>query len=291
MISLNHTTQGEVKGADPDRATTVETTAAINGASNPRPEQPSLASCNNRGVGPIKLPTEKTRPQLDPATAKVLLYGRPKIGKSTLAASIDPDHTLFLACEEGLGGLSTYQLPIKTWNEFREAGALLASGEHHYTTVVVDTVDELLQLCQEDVLKRLRVEHPGDVAHGKGWRAISDEFVLRVGKLCDLGMGVWFVSHAHTTQNKTNLGEITVTEPTLSGRSYRWLTGLVDFIFLAQSRLGKDGEERLLRTQAGEGYEAGGRLHLPDPLPLDSAALKAAMEAAQKQVTSQRSDQ
>lgn len=228
----------------------------------------------------MKLPTEKTPPNLTATQAKVLLYGVPKIGKSTLAAGIDPDHTLFLACEAGLSGLNTYQLPIGNWREFREAGALLASKEHKYTTVVIDTVDELLQMCTDDVLSKLGVTHAEDLGYGKGWRAISDEFRLRVNRLCSLDLGVWFISHAKEHEKNTLVGTVSRYEPTISGATGRWLTGLVDYIFFATSQLTDGGEERILRTEPSGSWEAGGRIKLPDPLLLDAATVREAMETA-----------
>jgi hypothetical protein len=228
----------------------------------------------------IALPTAKTAPSLTSDSAKVLLFGPPKIGKSTFCAGLDPDHVLFLACEPGLGALETFAVPVTSWEEFREVGVELKKGKHDFRIVVVDTVDELVRMCQDSVVKRLGIAHPSDLDYGKGWSQVGEEFRLRIANLANLGLGVWFVSHSKDVAIKTKVGEVTKSVPDIGGQARSFLVGFCDLILFATSTLGEHGEERLLRTAASENYEAGGRYQLADPLPLDPEAFKAAFEAA-----------
>lgn len=220
---------------------------------------------------PIELPTEKTPPSLTVDTATVLLYGDPKVGKSSFCAGLDPDHTLFLACEPGLGGLETFSIPIKSWQGFREANIALSAGSHEFTTVVIDTVDVLARLCLEQVCVDLGVTYPQEPQH---WNKLTEEFRLRVGQTCSLGLGVWFISHARAEEIKSRVGTITKLRPDISSGPRRFLVGFVDLILYATSEQTKDGERRLLRTAATENYDAGGRYQLTDPLPLDAAVFR-----------------
>lgn len=246
----------------------------------------------------MTLPTEKSVPTLsNPDKLKALLYGPPKVGKSTFASQINRDHTLFIATEPGLGALEVFQVPVTNWKEFREVGADLAKDPKHYEVVVVDTVDELYRMCSDHVCEELGIKHPADADYGKGWAAVRDEFALRVGKLTSLGFGVWFISHAEDREVKKKVGSKTVTQPSLTGQGRKYLTGFVDFIFLATWEGDEEGEKRVLRTQGAEHHEAGGRLlegasPLPDPLPLDAGALRKAMadslEAPKKQAAKKK---
>jgi hypothetical protein len=233
----------------------------------------------------MTLPTEKSALTLSPDKVKALLYGPPKIGKSTFASQINPEHTLFVATEPGLGSLEVYESPVKTWDEFRQIGADLAKDSKQFEVVVIDTVDELYRMCSEHVCNDLGIKHPSDADYGKGWSAVSDEFRLRVGKLAGLGLGVWFISHAEDREVKKKVGSKTVTQPTLSGQARKFLTGFVDFILLATWEGDEETDKRVLHTQGAENHEAGGRVPsgakpLPDPLPLDAAILRKEMAAS-----------
>lgn len=233
----------------------------------------------------MTLPTEKSKPGLRLETAKALLYGPPKIGKSTFAAEIDSDRTLFLACEPGLGALEVFSVDVRDWKTFREIGADLAKDPQHYKIVVVDTVDELYRMCSDHICKEMGIQHPADADYGKGWAAVADEFRLRVGKLANLGLGVWFISHSKDREVKKKVGSKTVTSPTVSGQGREFITGFCDFIFLATWEGDEESSKRVLRTQGAEEHEAGGRMPrnaqpLTDPLPLDAGALRKDMARA-----------
>jgi hypothetical protein len=235
----------------------------------------------------VALPTEKSKPGLRLSTAKVMIYGPPKIGKSTFASELLPDNTLFLACEPGLDGLEVFSEPIKKWADFRQAVEELAADPKQFRIVVVDTVDELYRMCSDHVCAEFGIKHPADLEYGKGWGAVGDEFRLRVGKLSNLGLGVWFVSHAKDVEVKKKVGTKTVTQSTLAGQGRQYITGFVDLIFLATWEGDEESSRRILRTQGGEEHEAGGRmpkeaLPLTDPLPLEAKALAADFTRAMK---------
>jgi hypothetical protein len=208
----------------------------------------------------IELPTKKTAPTLSATTAKVLLYGPPKIGKTTLAGTINPDTTLILATEAGQGALEAYIQPVPNWQSFREVYAALSVGNHAYETVVIDTVDLLQDFCQEFTMKELGVLHPSDLGYGKGWRAVSDRFKLGVGGLASLGLGIWFISHSKDVEVDQRVGKITKTVPSVSGAARDFLTGFCDHIFYMAAVDTEGGEVRAIKTDASEYWEAGSRL-------------------------------
>lgn len=237
----------------------------------------------------IVLPTEKTTPGLSIETAKGLLHGHPKVGKSTLLAELS-DRALFLATEAGLGAISAYALAIGSWDEFRAVGPQLKAqkdaGTLAFDIVVIDTADMLAKFCSDKVCSDLGIKHPSDLDYGKGWSAVTDEFRLRVAALSALGLGVWFISHSKDVELKTRTGTKIKTQPSLSGGMRDFLTGFVDVIlYAAIEDDGEGGERRVLHTQPTENIEAGQRVPrdkppLPDVLPLDAGALREAFSKA-----------
>lgn len=231
----------------------------------------------------MPLPTEKTKPYLNASTANVLLYGAPKTGKTTLAASIDPENTLFVACEPGLAAQSVYAVEISDWASFRELCAELDAERDRFKTIVIDTVGDLYGYCLAHVLEVNEIRDPS-ADNSRGYSLAKDEFRRVVSKLMALGRGVWFIAHAEDRDIKTRTGEITKTIPGLTGKTMDFLAQRADFILLLEVTSTEHGEVRQLRTAKTENYEAGGRVSLPDPIPLDAAALSKAIEEACEQI-------
>ena len=241
----------------------------------------------------MTLPTEKNTPGQNPLRKKILVYGEPKVGKSTMASKLFPE-AIFLATDPtGLEELPVFKVDVRDWTTFRKVGQEIAQGNHPFEAIVIDTVDELSRFCAEEVLSKLPGARPGggyrhasDWDYGKGWNAISEEFRLRVAKISALGLPVVFISHAKSRTDKDRAGqEVTRYSPDIGSGGLRdWLLKFVDSIFYAEVRPTDDGEVRLLRTMPSETYLAGarqpeGRPALPDPLPLDGRRLRAALEA------------
>lgn len=234
-------------------------------------------------AGPrITLPTKKSAPTLDPSRAKILLYGEQGIGKTTLASRIEPDSTLILATEPGTGGIEAYVQRILSWEEFRSVANELATTEHHFSTVVIDTVDELHRMCQDAVMSQHKIAHPSDLEWGKGWGFVADEWKLKIGRLCNLGLGVIFTSHAVGEEYDKSFGKGVRMSPSLNNKNGQWLMGFVDYVLYATTLSDADGRDmRVLRGQPSPAWKAktrglpeDERRPLPDWLPMEPGALR-----------------
>jgi hypothetical protein len=94
----------------------------------------------------VALPTTKTKPTTDLAKQSILLYGVPKLGKSSFASQFA--EAMFFECEPGLNHLEVFKVPTYSWDAFLEACKLLAKGDHNFKTLVIDTVDILITCRQ-----------------------------------------------------------------------------------------------------------------------------------------------
>ncbi|MCC5829274.1 MAG: ATP-binding protein [Phycisphaeraceae bacterium] len=226
----------------------------------------------------IALPKAKTTPTADLATKTTLIYGPPKIGKSTFAAQF-PD-ALFFECEPGLGELSVYKVPTYSWPDLLEACKLVAAGGHPFKTVVIDTIDNAFKYCTDHINAKHNVEYEGDLAHGKGWAFVKNEWHRVLTRLASLPMGLVLISHAVDKRIETRTGEYTKTQPSLPDRARQVVLGMVDMILycdtVSRPRSGGDGKGvdivRVMRTKPHPTYEAGDRTgRLPEVMPLDFA--------------------
>lgn len=217
------------------------------------------------------LPVKKTPPKQKLEEQIILLYGPPKIGKSTLASQFD--NPLFLATEAGLNNLEVYQVPIPTWDTFLNACKEIATGKHNFRTIIIDTIDNLFRACSEAVRKKNNIQHESDLEWGKGWQLVKDEFVRALTKLSLLSYGLVMISHADNIEIKTRTAKINKTIPTLPKSAREIVLGMSDIILLIESVVTDSGEQRIIRTKPSENWEAGDRTgRLPAVLPLDFKA-------------------
>ena len=234
----------------------------------------------------MTLPTNKTAPKKDIQDFVTLIYGPPKIGKSTFCAGADG--ALFLSTEPGLNFLEVYQTEILTWKEFLEACGEIRGSKHEFRTIVIDTIDNLYKMCAEYVLGKHNVDHQSDLEFGKGWDLVNTELMRRLNALALLPYGLMMVSHAQDKEVKARTGKERRIAPTLPNSAAKHILSLADFILYAETVEATDeqghitGYERVLHSQPTTIYEAGNRSQckLADPLPLDYAVFTAALSAA-----------
>ena len=141
------------------------------------------------------LPTSKTEIDNKLADQIMLVYGRPKIGKSTFCSCYEK--AIFLATEPGLNHLAVYRTPVNSWQKFLEICKELGAGKHEFKTIVIDTIDNLVDYCQEYVCSREGINHPSDYDYGKGWAMVTAELHRVLSKLSLLPYGLIMIRYAN----------------------------------------------------------------------------------------------
>lgn len=233
----------------------------------------------------MKLPTEKTKARRSVDCVSMLLYGAPKIGKSTFCSRFD--NALFLACEPGLSYLETFNVNISSWKDFLDALKELEKG-CDFKTIIIDTVDQMWAYCVRALLDAYKIQFVGDLAFGKGYALIEGEFQKAIMRLMALRKGVVFISHATFAELDTPQGKIKKIVPSIPERARNVVMPLVDVIGYAASGVSIDSsgnavEQRVLRTQPGAFWEAGDRSgRLPEMIPFKFAAFKYYFEAQEE---------
>ena len=219
------------------------------------------------------LPTTKTPPRAALSDLTVLVYGPTKIGKSTWCSR--SEGALFLATEAGLNNLEVFQAPIATWEQLLAACAEIAEGKHPFKTIVLDTVDNAYRMCADYVCARHKVDHESDLAYGKGYALINNEFYRVLNKLALLPYGLFLISHSQEREFETRTGKVMRIVPTLPDKARRTVLGMVDMVLFCdlETGTGADGKptvRRVMRTKPSAAYEAGDRTgRLPEVIDLD----------------------
>lgn len=228
------------------------------------------------------LPTEKSPQISELAKQVILLYGRAKIGKSTLCSKFD--NPLFIATESGLNQLEVFKVSVNTWEKFLEACSEIAKGQHKFKTIVIDTVDNLVTFCSDYICRTHDINHPADLPHGKGWNFVTVELQRALAKLSMLPYGLILVSHCDTEEIETKTKKYNRFTISISGKNRGIFLNMADLILFIDSEMDKDGNERrLIRCRPSLYWEAGNRFgKLPDTINLDYNELAKYFEPAKE---------
>lgn len=203
------------------------------------------------------IPTKPTPPETEFSKFLTMIYGAPKVGKSTFCAGLDKP--LFLDTENGLKSLTTYRVGIGTWEEFQAVCKELQAekGKLPFKTLVIDTIDNLYGYCRDYVRKKLKIQHESDAAYGKGYDAVKSEFAPAMGFLKSLGMGVIYVSHAKSEKIEIRSGSYDRWSPTLSKQASDVLIPALDYIMFAEIVSTDKGDQRVIHTKPCQYWVAG----------------------------------
>jgi len=206
-------------------------------------------------TGPVRLPTERSKPKQKLSSYSILLYGEKKVGKTTMCA--EPEATLFVPFEPGTKALSVFEMKPEDWGHFKKiVNALCKDKKNRFKTVVIDTVSVAYKRCWEWVCKQHVIGHPSEEKWGKAWTDISDEFTKTFDKLIHSGKGVIFVAHSHTQRIETVDDEYDHISPALPKQANEYFSAIVDIWAYYGYRKGK----RYLTINGDESVAAGQRI-------------------------------
>lgn len=201
----------------------------------------------------------------------VLIYGRPKIGKTTLAAQFPKN--LLLAFEPGYNGLNNKMVqPITKWADFMTVINQLSRPEvqEKFDTITIDTADIAWDYCEKYICAQNpkdNGETPKTIAEipwGKGYDLCKKAYDDAFRRIAILGYGLVFISHEQVRTVKTEKGEeYQKIMPTLVERPKLIVNRLVDIIAYLRESL--DDGKRYIYTRGNEKFEAGSRFKYMSP--------------------------
>lgn len=227
----------------------------------------------------MPLPKERSKIDLDYLNKIYLIYGVPKSGKTNLVSKItegdsDDNKVIFFPTEPGHKFQSIYKWqkfneatgkyedPV-CWEDFLTCARELLIEEHDFKAIAIDIADNLFRWCSEYVCKKNDIDHESDMAYGKGYSLIRQEFIKPIEFLAQKGFGIFFISHEGMTEKQVGPRKVSYTDTTLPNTAKKIIHGISDYIFYIHTDLEKN---RWIQTKSSENVNAGDRMGTLPPL-------------------------
>lgn len=135
---------------------------------------------------------------------RIVIYGVPGIGKTTLAAAMPSP--IFLPVEDGLGTLEVDSFPVPhSYDDVLECVRELVTQPHDYKTLVVDSLDRLEPMLWQHVCRTVPVgqgkvaANIEDYGYGKGYTHAKTEWLNLLDgfdALREKGVTITLIAHS-----------------------------------------------------------------------------------------------
>lgn len=179
---------------------------------------------------------------------RILVYGRPGVGKSTFASGAD--RPLFLDIEKGSMKIDVSRCHPESYDEFIHT---LKNWPVEFRTCVVDTIDALERLIFGSICRELAVDCIEAIGYGKGYNKAVDRWNEVLSELDVLrtrhGVEVILLSHS-VVRNVTNPSgtDYTRHELGIHAKSVGTLTAWVDSLAYADIEHTVTKAEKIITT-------------------------------------------
>ena len=217
----------------------------------------------------------------------VMIYGKPKSGKTTAAASFP--NSILLAFEKGYNAISgVLAQDITKWSDAKLVLRQLEKPEAKakFETVIIDTVPIAWDYVEQYICAQNSVSKISDISWGSGFSACKKEFESFLRKITLLGYGVVLISHSVSRIEKDQNGnEVEIISPDMPKRAAEICNSLVDLIGYIGTEYTETGEaRRYLYTRETPRLFAGSRWKYMEPkIPFGyNELVKAVSDAIEK---------
>ena len=135
---------------------------------------------------------------------RIVIYGRGKMGKTTLASEFP--NPIFIQTEEGEGSIEITTFanePLKKYSEIEEAIEALLMQDHDFKTVVIDSLTQLEPIIWAEVCRKHNWQTIESAGYGKGYieaDATWRHFLDGLEELRRKGMTVVMIAHEQVEQ-------------------------------------------------------------------------------------------
>jgi hypothetical protein len=214
---------------------------------------------------------------------KGIVYGDNGVGKTTLLAS--SKNPIIMDMEGNCSHIEAPKCPINTLDDFDDFLYALASQEHDYKTLVIDSIDSLEVLISGKIAQ---AHSPQELSFGKSaaiWARYIKDIVSRLENLSkQKGMSILFTAHWKVKAANNPMTEqydrydLRISEAMRTGFC-NWVQFIVlalkEVIFEDRKEVGfgkkkaKNIERRVLYTRGDPTYYGKNVFNLPEKMPMD----------------------
>lgn len=224
---------------------------------------------------------------------RLAIHGTSGIGKTSFAACAPSP--IFIDLERGSSHVDVARFPTpESWTDVLAMLRELATADHSYETVVIDTLDALEHLIWHHLLDaakgRWNSIEAYDGGYGRGWAAAAEQFQLLTQYLDKLqtrrGMNVILLAHSTFRKTKNAMGDdwerfaLDINEKA-ANILREWAEDVLfaaPEVYTDRTRESKDGKNyqakavstgrRVLHTAYNAAYDAKNRHSLPETIDL-----------------------
>lgn len=192
------------------------------------------------------------------STIKMLIYGQPGMGKSTLALSA-PEPVMF-DFDGGVNRVNkAFQCPtlqVQSWEQALDALDELKSGEVPFQTIVIDTAGKMLDFMSDYIMRndsKMKMRDGSLALKGYGARKVM--FIEFLKRVTLMGKNIVFVAHEKEDKD----GDIRIVRPDMGGSSLGDLLKELDLVGYMQA----NGTDRAIYWSPQEKFYAKNTCNLP----------------------------
>ena len=187
--------------------------------------------------------------------AVLLLYGAPKVGKTTMLSKLDD--CLIVDTERGSRMIEGYISEVSSRDELIETLIELKESKNvKYKYIALDTIDKITEWAERRVCEEENVRAIGDLAFGKGYGMVREKVTQTIDAFKEVTEHLIIIGHRKVAYAVTDGSTIVIPESIdLTGKLKNVIMSGADAIGYVY----RDEDELMVSFKANDAIEAGSR--------------------------------